>query len=342
MLRDLLELRVISPICRNVPVHPTMTVSIRPKPGGKKSLVILDMRRLIQSLRFAPRRFKLPRLESLYAKVGKVFFIKVDVQNAYHSVVMPSEWTNLFVFTSAFPVNGFSAFKWNRLGFGWDKAPWVFQQIMAIILDSVDWLALGVDIESISFAYLDDVLFACSDPLVLGVVGKLFVQALVANGFLPSWKKCILEPTSHIDWLGKSISSSTDGVSICCPQDFVNTCTVAAAAAASKSYPARLARQVAGMVAFATMHQRLALPWLQHTHLVSVLNARCMTETAIRHLATACHLASLPASSFPFCRPIKPGPFLNRPVVFIDGASALNRIGLIIYYLPPYPCGHGL
>ena len=141
----------------------TMNVSLRPKPGGLKSLIIGDCRSLIKDLSAPPKKFKLPSITAVYKGKWR-WFTRLDLKNAYHSCSLPKEWQSIFNFKTTDPilVDGklVSEFSWSRLPFGWDKSPWIFQSFVTSIIFAV----LGSDDPCLLILiYLDDILICGTD-----------------------------------------------------------------------------------------------------------------------------------------------------------------------------------
>jgi len=170
------------------------------------------MRNLIQLNYYGAKHFKLPRVELLYNKPHCLYFAKLDLQNAYHSVILPESWRHMFVFRTDFCVDACSTWCWNRLGFGWDKSDFTFQRLILGVLETMELPSNAQDTVYCILDYLDDLLLASPDPVFLLHLAWCVVDALVKFGFLPSWPKCCLNPVLSIDWLGKHLSNSPKGV----------------------------------------------------------------------------------------------------------------------------------
>ena len=136
-----------------------------------------------------------------------MLFATVDISNAFHSCWLPPPYDTMFV-VAVVNESGISKHYWRTLPFGWDKSPAVFENLMLHFLEQYlqDHICILV--------YLDDILLASRDTQLLASTTLKLRDKLVEEGFLMSMKKCVLEPSLQIDWLGKHLSSFETGVVI--------------------------------------------------------------------------------------------------------------------------------
>jgi len=347
MVVDLLSAGVIDEIDPGLAgseptLYPTLNLSLRDK-NATKSLVVADCRWLIAQSVFAPKPFRLPKLEALYGR-GEMWFAKIDLSNAYHSVVLPDDLSSCFCF-----VVGGRIFRWKRLPFGWDRSPHIFQDLMCSIMRGRRVVVVGSSI----LVYLDDVLVVGSSPASVGLTVFNVVKELVAEGFIIS-PKSELEPSQSISWLGKDICCSGARVCVTTSESTLLLCIALIAFVSGKKGPARLLRTLCGLLCWAASHCKLPLPWLQHSHLAMLANARSLPQTAKDHLCVAIEAASKSYSCMPtgwvgaapvdlLCflkaQPVLPGvgdgfctPMVAPWIVFTDAAAAVGRFGIVALY----------
>jgi len=327
MIDEMSALKVVEPLPDGSDFEPLVNISIRPKPGGKKALVITDARHVIGMMGHEARSFGLPKVTELFDLNGSgdVCFCKIDVANAYHSVKLPGMWPDLFRFMLSSKVKGTRCWKWSSLPFGWHLSPHIFQHLMQDVLS-------GISSDCIRLIYLDDLLIAGSDPEQVRLAAQAVAKALTDKGFLLSSHKCVLEPASSITWLGKSICVRAGKVCIDTPCDVLAACVTSAALASAKLRPARLVQQTCGLVGWASGHHRLAYPWLQRAHLAVISNCKFLPSVASQHLSMACLLASRGADHR-FFTAGSPPKFPYRYVVWVDAAEVCSRVGVVVFDL---------
>ena len=101
-----------------------------------KCRLILNLVRMNRDGEMRPPKFKLPQIEELRSWSGglppnaKLLFVKIDLQNAYWSVVLPRRWWQLFV------VCGMAV---RRLPFGWAFLPAIFQELATRLVKNRLW-----------------------------------------------------------------------------------------------------------------------------------------------------------------------------------------------------------
>jgi len=342
MLEDLLSLDVISP---SSSLSFSFNLSLRSKPNSAKSLLISDCRSLIEHSVFAPKKFSLPKLSSLFfLKTGALhYFTKLDLSNAYHSIRLPSFLQDHFTFaaytTSAeTPV----VFKWLRLPFGWDRSPQIFQSFMTDALSSISSSTVLV------LSYLDDVLFVSPCLEALKIVTDKAVSLLASLGFLVSPPpKSHTVPVLEIDWLGKHLCSSHAGISICTPLAVLMLLASLIIFSRAKKGPARILRTISGIVSWCNFHCRLAFPFLHFAQSIAHKNARHLPMDGFLALISALHICSIPTAKTPikwgldlplalFQNPLSHTPHPLQHLspdhlfVFVDASISDGRMGLVV------------
>jgi len=314
MVCDLLQAGIVKPSSGS---FISFNLSLRPKPGSAKSLLIADMRNIISGSIWAPKKFSLPKLEKLYEfPPQQLWFAKLDLTNAYHSVLLPGDVSELLRFGI-----GDEVFQWLRLPFGWDRSPVIFQSFMNDLLASVN--KCGV----VRFQYLDDILIV---GLSRGGVNFAIAEAmgiLTAKGFIIS-DKSAPRPATSVQWLGKSITSTPGGIHISVPPSLCDLMSCLAVFACSKRGPARVLRTLCGLVAWANSHSRLAFPWLQHAHRSIMSQAHTTPQVCFDHLLVALDAVARPASRFQIAW--RKPPSVASPVVWVDAAASEGRFGLVL------------
>ena len=103
----------------------------------------------------------------------------------------------------------------------------------------------------------------------------------------------------------------------------------AAAVMAAKPRPAKLARQLAGVLTWAGQHHRLNLPFQQPLHRVAMFNPRRFPKSMAWQLQWAVGLAARPASH----KPVVWGPPDDNTswIAVVDASHADGRIGIILW-----------
>ena len=146
-----------------------------------------------------PPRFRLPQMEQLnsfMASVPKgrdIYFCKLDISNAYWSVILPAKWRRAFVLGGG----GREGFRYKRLPFGWAYSPVIFQRFMKALCRSA-LQGAGVHF----FVYIDDILLAGTCVPALRRALGLLVRKLEGCGFIIS-EKSVRVPTRRVKFVGK-------------------------------------------------------------------------------------------------------------------------------------------
>ena len=328
----------------------TMNLSLRPKPNSSKSLLINDCRSLISNTFYAPRHFKLPNLSCLFHMRTKsnMFFTKLDLSNAYHSVHLPDFLQSMFRFaaTELDDMNQLktTVYVWKRLPFGWDRSPKVFQEYMTTIIAELQ------DHQILVLSYLDDILLVgpCKDRLENAT--ESMARLLQDEGFIISpHPKSVFKAVTSLVWLGKLLVSSNCGISIGVPDAVLALLASLIIVARAKKGPARMIATICGIVAWANSHSRLAFPFMGNAQAIALRNRRHLKDSAFVHLIQALHATALAVKN----SPIKWGvdlplqqlsaPLLSFPhprqdlspqhaFVWCDAAIATKMFGIVLSF----------
>lgn len=188
---------------------PTMTLFLKPK-DERSSRVICDLRPLNGLYRTTPPRFKLPSLPALltlFSSWPACYFGKLDITAYFHSLALqpsdllkltpPHHTTHPFVF-----IYRGACWVWKRLPFGWCWAPVIAQTHMEHLVTSV--ISYHTNISTST--YYDDILLAGPCASLLRAHIRNTISRLVDSGLAISPSKCVLEPVTSIDWIGKRLS----------------------------------------------------------------------------------------------------------------------------------------
>jgi len=123
--------------------------------------------------------------------------MKIDLQNCFWSISLPSQVQGFFSLSSTTAV-----FQCRRLPFGWTWSPVLAQLFIAYLLIPLrKFPALHY------WQYIDDVLLASTDPAFLTAMFSLTCDLLTKAGFLIS-PKSSTTPSAQITWLGKTLTST--------------------------------------------------------------------------------------------------------------------------------------
>jgi len=320
--------------------EPTISVSLRPKPGGVKSLAIADCRSVIARELIAPAKFNLPHLSALHSafptKKGTVLFAslpcteplvhfsKIDLQNAYWSCILPKVLHQAFCFSFAS-----KHYVLKRLPFGWDKSPKVFQDL---ITDILSYLSINPN-TVIILIYLDDIFLASRLPGQLRLATKALCEALVQNGFLLSEMKCIFDPVLSIEWLGKTVTSTKDGIIITPSNDDILDAASLVVWCCAKYWSWPVLRQLNGLITWCTIHHRMALPFLNKSHAFIHSGSRMPDINVMHGLCEAVYFASKQSTQPLFyCIPTLPR---YTPWVFWDANCVAGFAGIVVSSIDP-------
>ena len=180
-----------------------------------KCRAILDARGVNASDPRKPPKFRLPGLEAIRHWMGRarprrvgggrcrVFLAKLDLQNAYWSIRLPTAWRSVFV------VGGRSGrrFRYARLPFGWAYSPVICQKLVSSVIRGA-LSRRGVR----GWVYLDDILLSCRSKSRLRGAVRDCIRRLRRAGFIVG-AKSEPEPTERLGFIGKQIDTKAGTIS---------------------------------------------------------------------------------------------------------------------------------
>ena len=180
-----------------------------------KCRAILDARRVNASDPRKPPKFRLPGLEAIRHWMGRarprrvggarcrVFLAKLDLQNAYWSIRLPTAWRSVFV------VGGRSGrrFRYARLPFGWAYSPVICQKLVSSVIRGA-LSRRGVR----GWVYLNDILLSCRSRSRLRGAVRDCIRRLRRAGFFVG-AKSEPEPTERLGFFGKQIHNKAGTIS---------------------------------------------------------------------------------------------------------------------------------
>jgi hypothetical protein len=123
--------------------------------------------------------------------------MKIDLQNCFWSISLPSQVRGAFTLSSTS-----SVFTCRRLPFGWAWSPVLAQLYIAYLLAP---LRSFTDLPP--WQYYDDILLASTDPAFLTFTFHYTCHLLTTAGFIIS-PKSSQAPSTEITWLGKTLFST--------------------------------------------------------------------------------------------------------------------------------------
>ena len=158
---------------------------------------IINLRRLNQYLNMT--HFKMESILSLRDTLHRDYWmIKVDLKDAYLTVPIHASHRKYLRFSW----NG-TDFQFKVLPFGLSTAPRTFTKIMRPVTAKLREQGLRL------IVYLDDILLMAESPQDLHCHTQILVSLLQDLGFILNTKKCVLEPTRRIEFLGFLVDSRT-------------------------------------------------------------------------------------------------------------------------------------
>lgn len=185
---------------------------IQPKPNSTKIRAIFNGVHANYRDEVEPKKFTLPNFESLKpwlrAKIP-LFFHRTDVQNYFWSYVLPPELQQQFVFSVRSPLGSVENFALLRAPFGWDFIPFIANETMHKILDSIS------SDNYVQLIYFDDHLGFSPHKNICENSTKQVRNAIGNNGFLihpPGSDKSSLMSETATHFVGKNIVSGKNAV----------------------------------------------------------------------------------------------------------------------------------
>jgi RNase H-like domain found in reverse transcriptase/Reverse transcriptase (RNA-dependent DNA polymerase)/Integrase zinc binding domain len=138
----------------------------------------------------------MPRFEEIQLKLhGATLFSKLDISSAFFHLKLSDRSKELTAFKAP-SVNGTVIYQFNRLVFGVNCAPEIFQREMERILEGIPRIVI----------YIDDVLIAANSAEELEATTQLVLERLKANNLTLNQDKCEFAKES-MTFLGHRISS---------------------------------------------------------------------------------------------------------------------------------------
>ena len=146
-------------------------------------------------------RVKLPALSAIMSRFqhrppGPLYMCKLDLTNAYCSIILPRRWRRTFVVQA-----GQRRWRFTRLPFGWKYSAAICQRLVSGIVARA---LRGTNVEW--DVYLDDILITATSPAAARAGVQRVAAALPDAGFIIS-PKSELEPSTCITFLGKRLDS---------------------------------------------------------------------------------------------------------------------------------------
>ena len=251
---------------------------------------------------------------------GDLWVTKIDLQNAYWGTVMPEGMQSAFVFELQGVKYGLI-----RLPFGWSRSPAIFQKKLQQCIEE----SIGNYILILKFQYLDDILLLGKGFDSLAAATKRLCDHIKKKGWILNDKKLIATPCKAVDWLGKRVTISDDKITITIMEDTVVEITALILWVTAKPFPQRVLKSLAGLLSWATIHSRLALPFLHAAHVFLKGHRYPHPPQQVRsQLVKALWFASLPVNKKAFAPAGKP--WHDLPWVFADAAAVEGHCGLVI------------
>ena len=128
---------------------------------------------------------------------GGAWMAKLDLQNAFWSVVLPRGWRGVFVLQTA---DGRS-YRYTCLPFGWRYSPLICQSLVRGIV-----AAALRGVRARAWVYIDDILVTARSPSKMRRAVQLIIRRLQRAGFIIS-QKSETTPTMELSFIGKHINT---------------------------------------------------------------------------------------------------------------------------------------
>lgn len=180
-----------SDIIEPVTTAPRWISGLSAVPKGKSDFrLVINMRGPNKAIQ---RQFhQMPRVEEIKTKLsGARFFTKLDLQSAFHHVVLAEKSRELTTFMAP---NGMYRFK--RMAFGVNCAPEIFQRLMENVLFGVPNIII----------YIDDILIYAATTEQLARFTEQVMSALRQNNLTINHEKCV-HAVETLTFLGHQLSS---------------------------------------------------------------------------------------------------------------------------------------
>ena len=192
-------LRVDTRGVKRTRLRPTSRAFLRPK-NRQKCRMILDASPINEADPRRPQKFTLPGLEQLKDWMrgwGGAWMAKLDLQNAFWSVLLPRGWRGIFVLQTA---DGRS-YRYTPLPFGWRYSPLICQSLVRGIM-----AAALRGVRARAWVYIDDILVTGRSPSEVRCGVRLIIRRLQRASFVTS-QKSETTPTMELSFVGKHINT---------------------------------------------------------------------------------------------------------------------------------------
>ena len=191
-------LRVDARGVKRTHLRPTSRAFLRPK-NRQKCRMILDLSPINGADPRRPQKFTWAWNNSRLGcgGGGGAWMAKLDLQNAFWSVVLPRGWRSVFVLKTA---DGRS-YRYTHLPFGWRYSPDIYQSFVRGIV-----AAALRGVRARAWVYIDDILVTARSPSEVRCAVRLIIRRLQRAGFIIS-QKSETTPTMELSFIGKHINT---------------------------------------------------------------------------------------------------------------------------------------
>lgn len=193
--------------CKFPLISPANIVAAKRK-GSDKVRVCLDYRRLNEEL--PANFFPLPTKDELLGRFGgtseDTCLVKIDIASCFHNFELCEEDRYL---TAFFTDKG--VMQWRRLPFGVQSAPGIVQREISNILSSDK---LGLDKETVSQVFIDDLLAKMSSPEKALKDTEILLQTLAKKGLVAKFEKCEFLIRNNCEYMGTFLNCTDEGMKI--------------------------------------------------------------------------------------------------------------------------------
>jgi hypothetical protein len=160
-----------------------------PKPDGT-ARPILDLRFLnsfVRKLKFKMENF----IQLVNLLQPGCYLMKIDIANAFWHLRIPEKFQKFFTFQF---LN--QHFSYQSMMFGWTSAPRLFTLLMRAVATHLRRQGI------VMLVFVDDILVIGATKEICRRSGQALVDLLIDLGFLIKPSKCILSPTTRLEYLG--------------------------------------------------------------------------------------------------------------------------------------------
>jgi len=197
--------------------------TIEKAPG--KLAIVFDLKSFNKTQPARPPATRLPSLTDIQRAIlslsrssqGRpLLMAKIDITRFYDSMVLPykttkSSWPQN---PSSFPLFTFyfegTIYRYNRLPFGWDFAPYIAQNTSLTLVRRACAQIRPTSMTYI-FTYMDDILILGSAAFDVQLATSAVVASVESAGFIINRNKSVIKPTSKLSFLGHTFDLSIGG-----------------------------------------------------------------------------------------------------------------------------------